>query len=284
MTGFEGSPSLNVHRRFDFINPKVGITYTKNSLQAFFSYALGNKEPNRDDFQASLVSQPKNETLHDFELGIEKKTADWHVGATLYYMYYINQLVLTGQINDVGAYTRTNTPKSYRAGIELQAGAVLNSWMNVSANLTVSKNKVRSFTEYIDNYDTGGQNAVVHNNTDISFSPAVISGGTVSFIPAKHVELSFASKYVGKEYMDNSQSEQRKLNGFFTEDFRAGWTIKGKGIKEWRITGQVNNLFNKKYEPNGYTYSYISSNALLTENGYYPMAGTNFMLGVNLSF
>ena len=284
MTGFEGSPSLNVHRCFDFINPKAGITYTKNGLQAFFSYALGNKEPNRDDFQASLVSQPKNETLHDFELGIEKKTADWHVGATLYYMYYINQLVLTGQINDVGAYTRTNTPKSYRAGIELQAGAVLNSWMNVSANLTVSKNKVRSFTEYIDNYDTGGQNAVVHNNTDISFSPAVISGGTVSFIPAKHVELSFASKYVGKEYMDNSQSEQRKLNGFFTEDFRAGWTIKGKGIKDWRITVQVNNLFNKKYEPNGYTYSYISSNALLTENDYYPMAGTNFMLGVNLSF
>ncbi len=282
MNGFEGNPALTVNRSFDFVNPKAGITYHKNGVQAFFSYALGNKEPNRDDFQASLVSQPRPETLHDFELGIEKRTANWHAGITLYDMYYIDQLVLTGQINDVGSYTRTNIPKSFRRGIELQAGGILDTWINAWGNLTVSRNKIRLFTEYIDNYDTGGQDAVVHTNTDISFSPSIIGGAGINILPVRDVELSFNSKYVGKEYMDNSQSDARKLNAFFVEDVRAAWTIKGKCIKEWRIIGQVNNLFNKKYEPNGYTYAYVSGNVLTTENGYYPMAGRNFMIGLNI--
>jgi iron complex outermembrane receptor protein len=282
MNGFQGSPALVVDRSFNFVNPKAGITYSNNGLQAYLSYALGNKEPNRDDFQASPLMQPTNETLHDFELGIEKKGAGYQLGATLYYMYYVNQLVLTGQINDVGSYTRKNLPRSHRMGVELQATAVVNSWINVAANLTLSSNKIKSFTEYIDNYDTGGQDAVAHKNTDISFSPAVIGGATINLLPVHNVEFSLLSKYVGKQYMDNSQNENRKLNAFFVQDIRAAWTIKNVLFKEWRIIGQVNNLFNKKYEPNGYTYSYVYNNVLTTDNGYYPMAGTNFMFGVNI--
>ncbi len=282
MKGFEGSPSLNVKRSFDFLNPKAGITYTHNGLQAFFSYALAHKEPNRDDFQAGVNSQPKAETLHDIELGIEKKNSNTHFGANIYYMYYYNQLVLTGQINDVGSYTRTNVPRSYRLGIELQGGALLNKWLNVAGNFSVSRNKVSSYNEYIDNYDNGGQNAVAHKNTDISFSPAVVAGATINILPVQNLEFSLLSKYVGKEYMDNSQQEDRKLNAFFTEDLHASLTLKKVLFSEIHIIGQVNNLFNKKYEPNGYTYSYISGNALATENGYYPMAGTNYMIGVNI--
>ncbi|MES2005360.1 MAG: TonB-dependent receptor [Bacteroidota bacterium] len=282
MKGFEGNPSLYANRSFDFFNPKAGITYTNNGWQAFFSYALAHKEPNRDDFQAGIKSQPKAETLHDIELGIEKRNSNYHFGANVYYMYYYNQLVQTGQVNDVGAYTRINIPHSYRLGVELQAGAVLNKWINVAGNLTLSKNKVASFIEYIDNYDTGGQNAVAHKNTDISFSPSVIAGATINLLPCRNTELSFISKYVGKQYMDNSQNESRKLNGFFVENIRASWALKKVLFSEWNIIGQVNNLFNKKYEPNGYTYSYISSGALATENSYYPMAGTNFMIGVNV--
>ena len=282
MKGFEGTPTLNVNRSFDFVNPKTGITYRKNDVQAFFSYALGQKEPNRDDFQASPTAQPKAETLHDLELGIEKKNSVYHLGATVYYMYYFNQLVLTGQINDVGSYTRTNVPHSYRLGIELEAGAVLNKWINISGNLSVSRNKVSSYIEYIDNYDNGGQNAVLHKNTNISFSPSVIASASINFLPIQNLELSLLSKYVGKQYMDNSQNETRKLNAFFTEDCKASWTIKHVLFSEWHIVGQVNNVFNKKYEPNGYTYSYIYNGALTNENGYYPMAGTNYMLGVNI--
>lgn len=282
MRGFEGSPALFVNRSFDFVNPKAGITYMRNGWQAYLSYALGHKEPNRDDFQAGVLTQPKAETLHDFELGADKKTTNYHYGANIYYMYYVNQLVLNGQINDVGAYPRINIPYSYRLGIELQGGAVLTKWMNIAGNLTLSRNKVSSFTEYIDNYDNGGQNAVQHKNTDISFSPSVTGAATLTLIPAQHVEVSLMSKYVSKAYLDNSQNEARKLNGFFVQNIRAGWTIQKLLFREWNIIGQVNNLFNKKYEPNGYTYSYIYNNSLTTENGYYPMAGTNFMIAVNI--
>lgn len=284
MKGFQGSPGLNVNRSFDFINPKAGITYNHNGLQAYMSYALGNKEPNRRDFQASPVTQPKRETLHDFELGIEKKNAACQFGATLYYMYYVDQLVLTGQINDVGSYTRKNIPRSYRMGIELQGSAVISNQINIAGNLALSRNKIPSFVEYIDNYDTGGQDAVSHTNTDISFSPAVIGGATINVLPVQNLEFSFISKYVSKQYLDNSQDEKRKLDAFFVQDIRAGLTIKKALFSEWRIIGQVNNVFNRKYEPNGYTYSYRYNNELTTENGYYPMAGTNFMLGVNIKF
>lgn len=284
MKGFQGSPGLMVNRSFNFINPKAGITYAKNGLQAYLSYALGNKEPNRDDFQASPSTQPTNEILHDFEFGIEKRVAGCQFGATLYYMYYVNQLVLTGQINDVGSYTRKNLPRSHRMGIELQAASVLNSWINISANLTLSNNKIKSFTEYIDNYDNGGQEAVAHQNTEISFSPAVVGAATINLLPVQNIEFSLLSKYVSKQYLDNSQNETRKLNAYFVQDIRAIWTIKNALFKEWQIVGQVNNVFNKKYEPSGYTYSYVYNTALATENGYYPMAGVNFILGVNLKF
>ncbi|MDP1810949.1 MAG: TonB-dependent receptor [Sediminibacterium sp.] len=282
MNGFQGSPTLKVNRSFDFINPKAGITFTNNGWQAFFSYALAQKEPNRDDFQAGLTKQPKPETLHDIEAGIERKNSTYHLGANMYYMYYYNQLVLTGQINDVGAYTRINIPHSYRLGIELQGGVVLDKWINLSGNLAISKNKVSSFIEYIDNYDTGDQQAVSHQNTDISFSPAIVAGANIQLLPVQNIELSLMSKYVGKQYMDNSQSETRRLPAFFVQDIRASWTIKKVIFTEWNIIGQVNNLFNKKYEPNGYTYNYIYNNTLTTENGYYPMAGTNVMMGVNI--
>ena len=157
-----------------------------------------------------------------------------------------------------------------------------NNSINVAGNFSVSRNKVSSYIEYIDNYDNGGQNAVAHKNTNISFSPAVVAGATINLLPVQNIEFSLLSKYVGKEYLDNSQSEDRKLNAFFVQDIRASLLLKKVLFSEIHIIGQVNNLFNKKYEPNGYTYSYISGNALATENGYYPMAGTNYMLGVNI--
>jgi iron complex outermembrane receptor protein len=284
MKGFEGSPALNVNRSFDFVNPKAGFTYHNNGLQAYASFALGHKEPNRDDFQASPASQPKAETLHDFEIGIEQTAGRYFLGANIYYMNYVNQLVLTGQINDVGSYTRINIPKSYRLGIELQGSVNAESWLKLGANLAISRNKIRSFTEYIDNYDNGGQNAIAHSNTDISFSPAMVGGATITVIPAKQFEISFLSKYVGKQYMDNTQNESRKLNAFFTEDLRVNWTVRNLLFKELSITGQLNNILNRRYEPNGYTYSYIYNATLSTDNGYYPMAGTNFMLGLNIKF
>ena len=189
MNGFSNNPSLFINRKFDFFNPKAGIMYNKNGWQSYFSYALANKEPNRDDFEAGITHQPKKETLHDFEAGIEKRTAKFHAGATLYYMQYKDQLVLTGKINDVGAYTRTNVPDSYRAGVELQGGYIFSKWINAVANISFSRNKIKAFTEYLDDYDVDfnslDQKAILHEKTDIAFSPSVVGRSYTEYITCK---------------------------------------------------------------------------------------------------
>jgi iron complex outermembrane receptor protein len=286
MDGFSNNPTLFINRQFNFVNPKAGITYNKNGWQAYLSYALAGKEPNRDDFEASPLNQPEKETLHDFETGIEKKTNRWHAAATLYYMLYKDQLVLTGRINDVGAYTRVNVPNSYRAGIELQGGLVLTKWINATANLSVSRNKINAFTEFLDEYDAAfewtGQQEVAHKNTDIAFAPSVVGGATINILPAKNIEFGLLSKYVGQQYLDNTENENRKLNGYYTQDARVIFTFNNKLFKEWKIIGQVNNIFDRKYEPNGYSYSYVYDGSITADNYYFPMAGTNFMVGVNI--
>lgn len=282
MNGFKDNPTLIIDRKFNFINPKLGLTYYKNNWQAFVSYAMANKEPNRDDFEAGQLAQPKKETLHDFELGFEKKTSSYSFGVTFYHMLYKDQLVLTGKVNDVGAYTRTNVDNSYRSGIELQGGYVFSSWLNAVANIAFSNNKIKAFTEYVDDYDNGGQFAILHNNTNIAFSPATVASSSLNLAPIKNAEISFISKYVDKQFLDNAQSNGRILTDFYTQDVRAIYTIKNKLFKEWNIIGQLNNVFNKKYEPNGYTFSYISAGQFTTENYYFPMAGTNFMLAINI--
>jgi iron complex outermembrane receptor protein len=222
--------------------------------------------------------------LNDLELGIEKKKANGSFRANLYYMHYNNQLVLTGKINDVGAYTRTNIPKSHRAGVELQGETKITSWLNVSANITFSENKIKDFTEYADDYDNGGQQTKFYSKTDISFSPSVIAGGSINFIPVKNGEVSLLSKYVSRQFLDNTSQRSRSLNPYYVQDIRLSYLLEKKICKETNIIVQFNNVFNKKYEPNGYSFSYIYGGELTTENYYFPMAGFNFMLGVNLRF
>ena len=286
MYGFDNNPGLTIHRTFNFFNPKGGILYNKNGWQYYFSYAIGNKEPNRDDFEAGIGSQPNKETLHDFEAGVEKKSARFKAGATLYYMRYKDQLVLTGMINDVGAYTRVNVPHSYRAGIELQGAYNFTTWFNANANLTFSRNKIKTFTEFLDDFNADwdwiGQRMVTHNNTDIAFSPGVTAAATVNFIPSKNFEIGLLAKYVSDQFLDNTQNQKRKLNAYYTQDARVIITLQNKFFKECNLIGQVNNVFNTKYEPNGYTYGYVIDGSVQADNYYFPMAGTNFMIGLNI--
>ena len=283
INGFRDNPAMKVNNSYTFLNPKMGITYSNKNWQAYFSYAIANKEPNRDDFEAGISQKPLAEKLNDFELGLEKKYSKFSLEANLYYMLYKNQLVLTGKINDVGAYTRTNIPNSYRLGVELQGRAIVSKHINVSANVAFSENKVKNYTEYIDDYDNGGQVVNQYKKTTINFSPAVVAGSTIDIVPLKNSEISFLSKYVSSQYLDNTAQNSRKLNGYFVQDVRLSYSIKNNFAKAFNIILQLNNVFNKKYEPNGYTYSYISG-GLVTENYYFPMARFNWMLGVNLRF
>ena len=284
INGFRDNPSLLISNQYDFFNPHVGISYQKNGWQGYLSYSVAGKEPNRDDFEAGKMQQPKVERLYDTELGFEKSIPKGYLAASFYYMKYRDQLILTGKINDVGAYTRTNVPHSYRMGLELSAQSRLSHWLRASANLALSRNKVKDFTEYIDDYDNGGQKSFAYALTDIAYSPAVVGGATLTLAPVKNLEFSLVSKYVGKQYLDNTQQESRKLDAFFTEDARVVYTIRGKWLKELNLIFQLLNVFNEKYEPNGYTYSYQYGGELTTENYYFPMAGTHFMSAVNIRF
>lgn len=271
---------------FNFFNPKAGVTYQLSDESSLYaSYSIGNREPTRDDFvQSTPQSRPKPENLQNVEAGFRKQSKRYSVSANYYLMNYKNQLVLTGQINDVGAYTRTNIARSYRMGIELEGSVQLASCWTLSANATVSQNKIRNYREFIDNYDSGTQELREYKETDISFSPNMIAAGTLSYKPAKGLEVSWLSKYVGKQYLDNTSNDNRKLDAFFVNDIRINYTLKPKFVKEISLNLLANNIFNQLYEPNGYTFSYIAEGQLTTENYYYPQAGRNLLLSVNFKF
>jgi iron complex outermembrane receptor protein len=282
MNGFDANPDLIVDRKFDFLNPKAGLSYKTNHTTYYTSIAVAHKEPNRDDFEAGATQQPKQEVLYDWETGFNVKNNNFTWGANVYYMNYKDQLVLTGKINDVGSYTRTNVDKSYRAGIEIEETWKLNNYFSSTGNITFSKNKIDNFTEYFDDYDNGGQASIQHHNTDITLSPNLTANHNIIYKPNSNLIFTWTSKYVSKQYLDNTQNESRILKAYFLNDLNVAYKIVDK--KSWSALLQLYalNLFDTKYTPNGYTYSYVWGGATTTSNNYYPMAGRNYLVSLKI--
>ena len=205
-------------------------------------------------------------------------------------MDYKDQLILTGQINDVGAYIRENVESSYRAGIELDGAFQLSKAWTLGGNIAFSQNKIKEFTEYIDDYSVEEfqQEEFTYTDTDIAFSPNVVGSAIIEFKPIKNLSLNLLNKYVGKQYLDNTANDGRSLDAFFTSDFRISYTARPRFFQGLELNLLINNIFNEMYEPNGYTFSYFvpgdAGKDLVTENFYYPQAGTNFLLGLSLKF
>jgi iron complex outermembrane recepter protein len=282
--GYRDNPTLAVNTNYSFFNPKAGITFSKNNINVYGSIAIANKEPNRDDFEGSVNAQPTSEKLTDIETGFDYKKNTFHFGANFYYMIYKNQLVNTGKINDVGAYTRINIDDSYRAGLEFFTTEKITDKLSITGNVTFSENKVKNFTEYGDDYDNSNQYLKFYSESDISFSPDIIGSFIINIEPMKNANIILTSKYVGSQFLDNTSNTNRKLNAFYTQDARASYTWKGKSINEVNLFLQANNIFSRMYEANGYTYSYILGGKLNTENFYFPMAPATIMLGLNIIF
>ena len=282
MNGFDANPDLIVDRKFDFLNPKAGLSYKTNHTTYYTSIAVAHKEPNRDDFEAGASQQPKEEVLYDWENGFNVKNNNFNWGANVYYMNYKDQLVLTGKINDVGSYTRTNVAKSYRAGVELEEAWKLNKYFSSTGNITFSKNKIADFTEYFDDYDNGGQASIQHHNTDITLSPNLTATHNLSYKPTELLNFTWTSKYVSKQYLDNTQNESRILKAYYLNDLNVSYKLVDK--KSWTALLQFYalNILDTKYTPNGYTYSYVWGGATTTSNNYYPMAGRNYLLSLKI--
>ncbi len=295
INGFRKNPLLHPEVSYTFFNPKAGATFLlKNTAvekqRIYASIALANKEPNRDDFEANTNAFPKPEKLTDVEAGYEMQRTHFTASANFYYMRYTDQLVLTGKINDVGTYTRTNVPNSYRAGIEMVAAAQPLSWLRIGGNATFSKNKIETFTEFVDNYDDGSQQAIVHTNTDLAFSPNQIVSGVFTFSPLRHLprhqqlELELLGKYAGKQFLDNTSNDARVIGSYAVVDFRLRYSLSFGPFKDAGLQVGINNIFNRFYESNGYTFSYIYGQQSVTSNYYYPQAGRNVLVGLRFGF
>lgn len=284
------------NQSYTFFNPKFGVSYETGTGQTLYaSYAVANREPVRSDFTDSPLSEiPRPEKLKNVEAGIRVKKSNFQYNANFYYMGYKDQLVLTGQLNDVGAYVRENVASSYRAGIELDGAIVLTPKWTLGGNIAFSQNKIDSYTEYSDvydeNWDFTGQESITYTNTDIAFSPDVVGSAIIDFRPLKNLEVSLLNKYVGQQFLDNAQQKGRSLDAYWTSDLRFVYSWNPGFVKEMVFSGKVNNLFNNLYEPNGYTFGYFVPSSegqgmeRIAENYYYPMAGTSFMAGVAIRF
>ena len=253
---------------FVFFNPKVGAVYQINEQSNLYaSFSIGNREPVRNDFIDAPEGQtPEHETLRNLEVGYRYSGDALTFSANYYLMDYTNQLVLNGELNDVGANIRQNVTDSYRTGVEMVAQYRIIPRLVFAGNLTISQNKIRAFEEVLYNYAPFEVVVNEFENTDISFSPNVIGGATLTATPFKGMEISLVSKYVGKQYLDNTSNENRTLDAFWVNDLRVNYAFSLSWAKEIQLSLLVKNLLNEQYEPNGYTFSYLIGEELITEN------------------
>ncbi|MPS74165.1 MAG: TonB-dependent receptor [Chryseobacterium sp.] len=253
---------VDLDKKWTFFNPKAGVNFNIENGKVFVSYANAHREPNRDDLFAN--PETKAETLHDFEAGWEQQIGKVALTANAYYMYYKNQLVLNGQVNNVGAFIRTNSGKSYRLGLELGVLSKITKDLQVSANATFSDNKNKDF--YFES-ESGIQNL---GNTEISFSPSFLANGNVLYSPFKNFNLGITAQYVGKQYLDNTGDKVNQLDAYFVPDFNMSYKLP---LRKQDVTLRflLNNFTDTKYVNNGFSGPY-----------YFAQAGINFLFGVSL--
>ena len=286
---------IDIQDELTFFNPKAGLTWTPSeTLQGFVSAAVAHREPARSDYLDSPQDTPlRPERLLDVEAGAKKRGERWAVGATLYNMQYTDQLVATGQLNDVGNVVRVNVADSYRRGVELEAGVQLTSSLRLDANATLAQNKIAQFEETVYDYDANFdyENIIVHENTDIALSPNAVAMGMLTFEAPEDgalagLSVSLIGKHVGQQFLDNTSNEGRALAAYTTLDavVRAERTLPTGQAVTLSVFG--NNLLDAMYSATGWTYSYRygGPESTVTENYVYPQAGRHGFVTLAVEF
>ena len=286
---------LNINEKYNFFNPKAGISYTKDGHKAYASVAYSNREPERNNFTDNYnYPFPKQEKLLDVEFGYQYQGSNWHAGANFYYMGYDNQLVQTGQESEIGEALTTNVKDSYRMGMELSAGWAPLSWLSFEGNAALSKNKIKDFDEYVEDWGSNTGTRVNHyDNSTLSFSPSAILNGFVDFHYAGF-SATWHTNFVSSQYLDNSESKDRSLPCYSQSDLSLNYTSavkKALGIKQVTLGLDFNNVFNRHYAPSGFVwYNAINEEGdytndhRLTALSYIPMAGFTCMAHLTLKF
>jgi iron complex outermembrane receptor protein len=284
--------NVHINRQFSFFNPKAGLSYDRNGHNAYLSFAIAHREPNRKNFTENGPSaQPTHERLHNWEAGYSYSSPPlkgagrssisvFQAGINLYHMNYRDQLILNGRIAETGEPLTSNIKDSYRTGIELSAAVQIFPWLRWEGNTTLSRNKIRNFTEYVDTFDADWnglpQTANELGTTDIAFSPNLIANSQFEF-KLKNAFDSFSSAYVSRQYLDNTSELARSIDPYLVNNVRIGYTFFPSFIKELTVDASINNLFNEQYETNGWVWSYIVGGERQQDCGYFTQAGTHFM-------
>ncbi len=286
---------LNFHPTFSFFNPKAGVFYQINKEnEVYGSVAVAHREPNRNNYTDAVTDVPaRSERLIDYELGYKFHNSQFLAGVNLYYMDYKDQLILNGTVNEIREPLTVNIPKSYRMGMEFIFGARITRWLKWDGNLTLSQNKIKNHTEHYTVYDSSwteeAEQATEHyKKTTIAYSPSVIANSLFT-VSHKSFSAGLQSSYVGKQYFDNTENKDKSLDSYFVNNLSLGYQFKLKGVKELSLGVIIYNLFNEKYENNGYGWSYYmrqadGSKELINERFYFPQAGTNLMTNITLKF
>ena len=280
---------LNVDEKFNFFNPKAGISYTNGAHKAYASVAMSNREPERNNYTDNgSFDFPKAEKLIDTEFGYQYTGSNWFAGANFYYMSYDNQLVQTGKLSDIGEALTTNIKDSYRMGVELNAGWSPLSWLSLQGNAALSQNKIKNWDEEVESWDEAG--SVHHNHYDkstLAYSPSAILNGFIDF-HYQGFAATWHTNFVSKQYVDNTESDERSLPCYSQSDLHLSFqsdVTKAAGIKNVKLGLDFNNIFNRHYAANGYTwYGWYNGGQRYAAMTYMPMAGFNVMGHVTLKF
>jgi iron complex outermembrane receptor protein len=268
----------------NFFNPKIGLHYQVPKGEIYGSYGIGNKEPNQLDYSGSTPSsRPRPEHLEDLELGYRHAGKILKYGINFYWMDYWDQLALTGQINDVGAQINTNVPRSSRTGIEGDWSLKVNSWFSFLGNLAFSQNKIREFDEYLTD-ENNVQTLIRHYNSNLAYSPNWIGSSTLDFKPISNFHILLVNKFVGKQYLDNTSNETRKIDRYFVQNIRIHYSMKFTSVKALDFSLSLNNIFSNLYVSDGYTGPQIILGKVVNNNYYYPQAPFNVLGGFTIHF
>jgi iron complex outermembrane receptor protein len=184
---------------------------------------------------------------------------------------YKDQLILTGNLDDVGNPIRSNSDQSYRLGLEVDATLKLTSQWYMKPNMALSQNKNSDVKAVVNG------TLEYYGKNDIAYSPNVIAGNMLIYKPNDAIQVAYLTKFVGRQYMNNRQSPEAKLPDYCVSDFTVTYEYKPQSVfKSVLVTGMISNIFDKEYCSNGYMYDVYPY--------YYPQAGMHFLAGLTLKF
>ena len=291
---------LDIDKKYDFLNPKGGISWNYDGHRVYGSLAMSHREPERNNFTDNgSYPAPTAEQVMDYEVGYTFNNDLFRVGVNLYYMDYKDQFVQTGAVSDIGEKLTTNIKDSYRMGVELQAGIDPLSWLTIEGNAALSKNKIKDFDEVVEDWDNG-ERTIHYDNSTLAFSPSAILNGFVN-VHYKGLQATWHTNFVSRQYLDNTENKDRSLPCYSTSNVQLSYTMKGNTrkpgcsfpvpmVKELIFGLNFNNILNRRYAASGWVYSAIcDSYGHPNDNRYYqigfiPMAGFTMMGNVTLKF